>query len=48
MTGDIITPHTSGYGHHLDERRYRIILETCRHFLAGEPLRNVVNKAVWF
>jgi len=48
MPGVIITPHTAGYGPYLDERRYQIILENCRRFLAGEPLRNVVDKSVWF
>ena len=46
--GVIITPHTAGYGPYLDERRYRITLENCRRFLAGEPLRNVVDKSMWF
>jgi len=48
LPGVIITPHTAGYGPYLDERRYAIILENCRRFVAGEPLRNVVDKAVWF
>jgi phosphoglycerate dehydrogenase-like enzyme len=48
MPGVLITPHTAGYGPYLDERRFDILLENCRRFLAGEPLRNVVDKAVWF
>jgi len=48
LPGVIITPHTAGYGPYLDERRYEIILENCRHFVAGEALRNVVDKATWF
>ncbi len=48
MPGVLITPHTAGYGPHLDERRYEIILQNCRAFLKGEPLRNVVDKAEWF
>jgi len=24
------------------------LLDNCRRFLAGEPLRNVVDKASWF
>ena len=48
LPGVIITPHTAGYGPYLDERRYEIILENCRRFVAGEPLRNVVDKAAWF
>jgi phosphoglycerate dehydrogenase-like enzyme len=48
MPGVLLTPHTAGYGPHLDERRYEIILDNCRRFLAGEPLRNLVDKARWF
>jgi phosphoglycerate dehydrogenase-like enzyme len=48
MPGVLITPHTAGYGPHLDERRYQIILENCRAFAAGRQLRNVVDKANWF
>jgi phosphoglycerate dehydrogenase-like enzyme len=46
--GVLLTPHTAGYGPHLDERRYDIILDNCRRFLAGQPLRNLVDKARWF
>jgi phosphoglycerate dehydrogenase-like enzyme len=48
LPGVLITPHTAGYGPYLDERRYDIILDNCRRFLAGEPLRNLVDKARWF
>ena len=48
LPGVIITPHTAGYGPYLDERRYEIILENCRRFIAGKPLRNIVDKANWF
>ena len=48
MPGVIITPHTAGHGLYLDDRRYDIILDNCRRFLKGEPLRNVVDKASWF
>ncbi|HEV8061383.1 MAG TPA: D-2-hydroxyacid dehydrogenase [Gemmataceae bacterium] len=48
IPGVLITPHTAGFGPHLDERRYEIILQNCRAFLKGEPLRNVVDKAEWF
>ena len=46
--GVLLTPHTAGYGPHLDERRYDIILDNCRRFLASQPLRNLVDKARWF
>jgi phosphoglycerate dehydrogenase-like enzyme len=44
----LLTPHTAGYGPYLDERRFAILLDNCRRFGAGQPLRNVVDKARWF
>ncbi len=46
--GVLITPHTAGYGPYLDQRRYDILSDNCRRFLAGQPLRNVVDKSNWF
>jgi phosphoglycerate dehydrogenase-like enzyme len=48
LPGVLITPHTAGHGPYLDERRYEIILDNCRRFLVGQPLRNLVDKARWF
>jgi phosphoglycerate dehydrogenase-like enzyme len=48
MAGVLITPHTAGHGPFLDDRRLEVLLDNCRRFLAGEPLRNVVDKASWF
>jgi phosphoglycerate dehydrogenase-like enzyme len=48
MPGVLITPHTAGFGPHLEERRFAVLLDNCRRFAAGEPLRNVVDKANWF
>ena len=48
MPGVLITPHTAGYGPYLDERRFEILQDNCRRFLAGQPLRNVVDKSSWF
>jgi hypothetical protein len=48
MPGVLLTPHTAGYGPYLDERRFEILLDNCRRFLAGQPLRNAVDKARWF
>lgn len=48
MPGVLITPHSAGFGPHLDERRYDILLGNCRRFAKGEPLINVVDKAHWF
>ena len=44
----LITPHSAGFGPYLDDRRFEILLDNCRRFLAGQPLRNVVDKASWF
>lgn len=48
MPGVIMTPHMALYGPHLNERRYEITLDNCRRFVAGQPLRNIVDKANWF
>ena len=48
LPGVLLTTHTAGYGRYLDDRRYEIILDNCRCFLAGQPLRNLVDKARWF
>ena len=48
LPGVLITPHTAGFGPYLDDRRLEILLDNCRRFGAGQPLRNVVDKAAWF
>jgi len=48
MPGVLITPHTAGFGPYLDDRRLQIIVDNCRAFAEGSPLRNVVDKANWF
>jgi phosphoglycerate dehydrogenase-like enzyme len=48
MPNVLLTPHTAGFGPHLNERRYQIILDNCRAMVRGKPLRNVVDKANWF
>jgi phosphoglycerate dehydrogenase-like enzyme len=48
MPGVLITPHTAGYGPYLDERRYQILADNARRFLAGGELRNPVDKSRWF
>jgi phosphoglycerate dehydrogenase-like enzyme len=44
----LITPHTAGFGPYLDDRRQAIIVDNARRFVRGEPLRNVVDKSLWF
>ena len=48
MPNVLMTPHMAGYGPYLDDRRYQIMIDNCRAFLDGKPLRNVVDKASWF
>ena len=45
----IITPHVAAAsGAHLDERRYAIVRDNLLRFVAGRPLRNLVDKALWY
>ena len=44
----LMTPHTAGHGPYLDDRRLEVLLDNARRFAAGQPLRNVVDKARWF
>jgi phosphoglycerate dehydrogenase-like enzyme len=44
----ILTPHVAGYSPRIAERHLALLLDNVRRFVAGEPLRNVVNKAEWF
>ena len=33
---------------HVPDRRLAVLLDNCKRFVAGEPLRNLVDKARWF
>jgi phosphoglycerate dehydrogenase-like enzyme len=44
----LMTPHSAGYGPYLDDRRRDLLVENAKRFAAGQPLVNVVNKALWF
>jgi phosphoglycerate dehydrogenase-like enzyme len=48
MPGVLLTPHTAGHGPYLDERRYEVLRDNCRRFVAGRELRNLVDKSRWF
>jgi len=48
IPGVLITPHTAGHGPYLDERRFAVLSDNCRRFVAGAELRNIVDKARWF
>ena len=44
----ILTPHVAGYSPRIAERHLGVLLDNIRRFQNGQPLRNVVNKALWF
>jgi phosphoglycerate dehydrogenase-like enzyme len=45
----LLTPHVASKdAENIEERQFQILLDNARRFAAGEPLRNVVNKALWY
>jgi phosphoglycerate dehydrogenase-like enzyme len=44
----ILTPHTAGYSPVIAGRHLASLLENVRRFTRGEPLLNIVDKALWF
>ena len=49
MDNVIITPHIAAHGgQNINERRFGLIIDNVRRFIAGEKLRNIVNKREWF
>jgi len=45
----LLTPHVASKdAENIEERQFQILLDNARRFVAGEPLRNVVNKALWY
>ena len=47
MENVIITPHTAGAGPHTADRCIEVVRANLRRFVAGEPVRNVVDKNRW-
>ena len=47
LEGTLITPSISGIGPHFWGRTHEGFLDNLRHYLAKEPLDEVVNKAEW-
>lgn len=47
MENVIITPHTAGSGPHTANRRIDVVTGNLRRYVAGEPVRNVVDKNRW-
>jgi phosphoglycerate dehydrogenase-like enzyme len=48
MDNVILTPHVAGYSPRIAERHLAVLVENIRRFRNGQPLHNVVNKALWF
>ena len=48
MENVIITPHVAGYAPRIPQRHLEVVLDNVGRFARQEPLRNVVNKALWF
>jgi phosphoglycerate dehydrogenase-like enzyme len=44
----ILTPHIAGYSPRIAERHLEVLLDNISLFQAGETLRNIVNKALWY
>ncbi|MCB1018376.1 MAG: D-2-hydroxyacid dehydrogenase [Bryobacterales bacterium] len=48
MDNVILTPHVAGFSPKIAERHLGVVLDNVERFVAGKPLRNVVDKAQWF
>jgi phosphoglycerate dehydrogenase-like enzyme len=48
MENVILTPHVAGYSPRIAERHLALLLDNIGRFRRGEPLRNVVHKALWY
>ena len=44
----ILTPHVAGCSPRIAERHLALVLENIARFVRAEPLRNTVNKELWF
>lgn len=47
MPNVIITPHTAGYAPVIASRHLEVLTDNVDRFVRGQPLRNVVDKALW-
>lgn len=48
MPNVIITPHVAAFSERIPERHLEMTLENIGRFARGEPVLNVVDKAMWF
>ena len=46
--GALLTPHVAGLGPYVSDRRADLLVDNCVRFNEGRPLRNVVDKSLWF
>jgi phosphoglycerate dehydrogenase-like enzyme len=44
----LLTPHVAVVGPHIPERRLDVLRDNAARFASGRPLRNVVDKALWY
>jgi phosphoglycerate dehydrogenase-like enzyme len=44
----LLTPHVAVVGPYIVERRLAVLCDNARRFASGEPLVNVVDKALWY
>jgi phosphoglycerate dehydrogenase-like enzyme len=44
----LLTPHVAVVGPYILERRLAVLCDNAQRFTAGAPLRNVVDKALWY
>ena len=44
----LLTPHVAVVGPYIPQRRLAVLCENARRFTAGQPLVNVVDKALWY
>jgi phosphoglycerate dehydrogenase-like enzyme len=44
----ILTPHVAGYSPEIAGRHLEVLLDNVGRFVRGEPLRNVVDKEMWY
>lgn len=44
----VLTPHVAVVGPHIVARRLEVLCDNARRFSAGQPLRNLVDKALWY
>jgi phosphoglycerate dehydrogenase-like enzyme len=44
----LLTPHVAVVGPHIVERRLAVLCDNAQRFASGLPLRNLVDKALWY